>query len=78
MKDVEQRTYKILNNLLKPLDSNIVVNSVLLLDDIPGMDSLFFLEIVSALEKEFKFYFDLEEIINIKKVEDFILIIKNT
>jgi len=76
MKKIEQRVYKTLAGLLET-SNNIVINVDLVLDDIPKMDSLFFLEVVSALEKEFEFKFNLEDVIDVKKVGDFVAIIKD-
>ena len=74
MKELDQRVYDLLADLFQmesgSIDSNIV------LDEVPNMDSLFFLEMVSTLEKEFGIRFDLEEVIEAKSVGDFLIIIK--
>ena len=74
MKVLDQRVYDLLADLFQmesgSIDSNIV------LDEVPNMDSLFFLEMVSTLEKEFGIRFDLEEVIEAKSVGDFLIIIK--
>jgi len=75
-KDTENRIYKILTSLLddKSLHINIDIN--LDLDKIPTVDSLFFIHLVAAIEDEFKFKFDLEDLVDVKKASDFVKIIK--
>jgi len=73
---IEQRVYKLLTKLIEDSGSNIKVDSNLEINRIPRMDSIFFLEMITDLEKEFKIKFDLEDLIGEKKVGDFIVIIK--
>jgi len=73
---VEQRVYGVLINLLGDTNLSINIDANLELDTIPKMDSLFFLEMISGFEKEFKVKFNLEDLIGQKKVGDFIDIIK--
>jgi acyl carrier protein len=71
-KDTENRIYKILTSLLddKVLYTNIDIN--LDLNKIPVADSLFFIHLVAAIEDEFKFKFDLEDLVGVKKASDFV------
>ena len=73
---IEQRVYGVLINLLGDTNLSINIDSNLELDTIPKMDSLFFLEMISDFEKEFKVKFNLEDLTGQKKVGDFIDIIK--
>ena len=73
---VEERVYGVLINLLGDTNLSINIDSNLELDTIPKMDSLFFLEMISDFEKEFKVKFNLEDLTGQKKVGDFIDIIK--
>jgi|SaaInlStandDraft_3_1057020.scaffolds.fasta_scaffold46439_2 acyl carrier protein len=73
---IEQRVYGVLINLLGDTNLSINIDANLELDTIPKMDSLFFLEMISDFEKEFKVKFNLEDLIGQKKVGDFIDIIK--
>ena len=67
--NINQRVYEIMRNLLGSVSTGVNVDDDLILDEIPNIDSLFFLEMVSSFEKEFNIKFDLEDLVALGKAE---------
>jgi len=65
-----------MRNLLGSVSTGVNVDDDLILDEIPNIDSLFFLEMVSSFEKEFNIKFDLEDLVDKKTVGEYVVIIK--
>lgn len=74
--NINQRVYEIMRNLLGSVSTGVNVDDDLILDEIPNIDSLFFLEMVSSFEKEFNIKFDLEDLVDKKTVGEYVVIIK--
>jgi|SaaInlStandDraft_5_1057022.scaffolds.fasta_scaffold22830_2 acyl carrier protein len=75
--NTEQRLLDVLNALLKDKGHNVILDSNIGINNIPNMDSLFFLEIVVAFEKEFEIRFELEDLASQNNIKGFIDIIES-
>jgi len=74
---VERRLLNVLDSLLKDKGHSVLIDGNTGIDSLPNMDSLFFLEMIVAFEKEFNIKFKLEDLIDQKNIKSFIDIVED-